>query len=372
MEPMNFFAHVTDTEARLVGPIQTPAHLAEATSKIFGLEPEKVSVMLTRMGGGFGRRLYGNFAIQAAMISKEVKAPVQLVYTREDDILDGVYRPAYQVKYRAAINDKNEVTAFHVSGVGIHGGPVWANRFPAGAFANYMAEDQSLEPNISTGAWRAPKSNFIAGAEQSFLDEVAEATGKDPIDFRLELFDRAIKTPVGEENDYDAERYAGVLKLVKDKSGWGKKMNGVHRGVSAYYCHNTYVAQVVDVVMKDDKPKIKKVWCAVDCGIVVNPLGAKNQIEGGIVDGIGHALYGGVTFKDGVPNATNFNAYQLIRSEDAPEEIETFFVDNGKDPTGLGEPTLPPIMGALANALYQATGKRVYDQPFMGNDGVLG
>jgi len=372
MEPMNFFAHVTDTEARLVGPTQTPELMAGGVSKTFGLPPEKVSLMMTRMGGGFGRRLYGNFLIQAALISKAVNAPVQLVYTREDDMTDGTYRPAYQVRYRAAIDENNEVTAFHVSGAGVHGGPVWANRFPAGAVPNYLAEDQEVTSNISTGAWRAPKSNFIAGAEQSFLDEVAEAIGKDPIDFRLELFDKAIKNPVGEDNDYDAARYAGVLKLVKEKAGWGKEKAGVSQGVSAYYCHNTYVAQVLDIVMKDGAPKIQKVWCAVDCGIVVNPLAAKNQIEGGIVDGIGHALFGGVTFKDGVPNATNFNSYQLIRGEDAPEEIETFFVDNGIDPTGLGEPTLPPIMGALANALYKATGKRFYNQPFMGRNGMLG
>ena len=372
LEPMNFFADVKEEEAKLVGPIQTPEWMRGAAAEVLGLAPEKISLMMTRMGGGFGRRLYGNFLIEAALISKQVKAPVQVVYTREDDMTDGTYRPAYQVKYRAAINDQNEMTALHVSGAGIHGGPVWANRFPAGTIANYKAEDQRLESNISTGAWRAPKSNFIAGAEQSFLDEVAEAIGKDPIDFRLALFDNAIKNPVGEENDYDPERYAGVLKLVKEKSGWGKDMEGVSRGVSAYYCHNTYVAQVLDVVMKDGSPKVQKVWCAVDCGIVVNPEGAKNQVEGGIIDGIGHALYGGITFKDGKPEADNFNAYSLIRNADAPMEIETFFVDNGIDPTGLGEPSLPPIMGALANALYQATGQRLYKQPFVKEMEVLG
>ena len=144
----------------------------------------------------------------------------------------------------------------------------------------------SIDSNISTGAWRAPRSNFIAGAEQSFLDEVAEAAGKDPIDFRLELFDRAIKNPIGSYNDYDPERYAGVLKLVRDKSNWGVKTEGVYRGVSAYFCHNTYVAQVLDMVLVNGKHKIKKVWCAIDCGIVINPEGAINQAEGGIIDGI--------------------------------------------------------------------------------------
>ena len=216
----------------------------------------------------------------------------------------------------------------------------------------------------STGAWRAPRSNFIAFAEQSFLDEVAEAVGKDPIDFRLELFERAKSNPVGENNDYDPERYAGVLKLVKEKSNWGTEIPGVSRGVSAYYCHNSYVAQVVDVMMKDGKPRVQKVWCAIDCGIVVNPEGALNQVEGGIIDGIGHAMYSAMTFTDGVPDQKNFNEYKLIRHNEAPLEIETHFVQNGIDPTGLGEPSLPPVAVALGNAIYKATGKRLEGQPF--------
>jgi isoquinoline 1-oxidoreductase beta subunit len=218
--------------------------------------------------------------------------------------------------------------------------------------------------NISTGAWRAPRSNFTAGIEQAFLDEVAEAAGKDPIDFRLELFDRAINNPVGENNDYDPKRYAGVLKLIREKCKWDTPMEGVHRGVSAYYCHNSYVAQVVDIVMEGNKPILKKVWCAVDCGIVVNKEGALNQIEGGIVDGIGHAMYSGLYFENGRPSSQNFDRYRLIRHAEAPLEIETFFVENDIDPTGLGEPSLPPVIGALANALYKAVGKRLYSQPF--------
>ncbi|MEO1518486.1 MAG: molybdopterin cofactor-binding domain-containing protein [Bacteroidota bacterium] len=372
MEPMNFFAHLTDDQLIMEGPIQTPEYLRKSAMSVFGLPEEKVSIAMTRMGGGFGRRLYGHFAMEAAAISKKAGAPIKLVYTREDDMSQGTYRPAYKVTYRAALDENKQLIGFHVRGAGIHGSPVFANRFPAGAVDNYLAENHSEESNISTGAWRAPRSNFIAGAEQSFLDEVAEAAGKDPIDFRLELFDRAIQKPVGDNNDYDAERYAGVLKLVREKSGWGQETDGVHRGLSAYFCHNSYVAQVVDVVMKNDKPKIQKVWCAVDCGIVVNPIGAKNQIEGGIIDGIGHAMYSNITFKDGQPEQNNFHQYRLIRHAEAPAEIETFFVDNGIDPTGLGEPSLPPVMGAVANAMYRATGERIYDQPFVKDRPVLG
>lgn len=372
MEPMNFFADVKADSAELEGPIQTPEYLRPTVAAVLGLPEDKVSIMMTRMGGGFGRRLYGHFGTEAALISQKMNAPVQLIYSREDDMTQGTYRPDYQVTYRAALDENNNLIAFHVKGAGTNGSPVFANRFPAGAVDNYLAENYNKESNISTGAWRAPRSNFIACAEQSFLDEVAEAAGKDPVDFRLELFEKAKTNPVGKDNDYDAARYAGVLELIKEKAGWGKEMPGVSRGVSAYFCHNSYVAQIVDVVMENNKPKVQKVWCAVDCGIVVNLEGALNQIEGGIIDGIGHAMYSEMTFKDGKPEQNNFNTYRLIRHGEAPKEIETHFVDNGIDPTGLGEPSLPPIAAALANALYKATGERIYSQPFMKSSKILG
>ncbi|MCB0628115.1 MAG: molybdopterin cofactor-binding domain-containing protein [Saprospiraceae bacterium] len=372
MEPMNFFADVKEGSAELAGPIQTPEFMRKSVAARLGIPEEKISIMMTRMGGGFGRRLYGHFGIEAAAISQKVGAPIKLVYSREDDMTQGTYRPAYKVTYRAALDVDNNLIGFHVKGTGAHESPVFSNRFPAGTVDNYLAENNSLESNISTGAWRAPRSNFIAFAEQSFLDEVAEAAGKDPVEFRLSLFDRAINNPVGERNDYDAERYAGVLKLVKEKAKWGEDMPGVHRGVSAYYCHNSYVAQVVDVVMEQNKPKIQKVWCAVDCGIVVNPEGAINQIEGGIVDGIGHALFSAMTFSNGKPEQSNFDKYRLVRHSEAPKEIEVFFAENTIDPTGLGEPSLPPVAAALANALARATGERLYKQPFVGEKAILG
>ena len=375
MEPMNFFAHVTAEKAELKGPVQTPEFLEKTLAAVLDMPVEKIDIAMTRMGGGFGRRLYGHFGVEAAVISKKIQAPIKLVYTREDDMTQGTYRPAYKVRYKAALDENNKLIAWHVRGVGANDDLVFENRFPAGAVDNYLAEKHKLNSNVTTGAWRAPRSNFIAGAEQSFMDEVAELAGKDPIEFRLELFDRAITDPVGdpEKNDYDPERYAGVLKLVKEKSGWGNGANNnLSRGVSSYYCHNSYVAQVLDLEMDGNTPKVQKVWCAVDCGIVINPISARNQIEGGIIDGIGHATYSQMTFKDGRPEQMNFDKYQLIRQKQAPKEIVSFFVDNGIDPTGLGEPSLPPIMGALANALYKATGKRHYNQPYISEKQVIG
>jgi isoquinoline 1-oxidoreductase beta subunit len=333
---------------------------------------EKISIKLARMGGGFGQRAYGHHMVEAAVISQKLNAPVKLVYSREDDMTYGIYRPTYSATYRAALDENNNLIAFHVKGGGIPEGAVHANRFPAGAVDNYLAEGWEINSNISIGAFRAPGSNFIAGAEQSFLDELAEAMGKDPIEFRLGLLDRALKNPVGKDNDYDAKRYSGVLQLVKEKSKWNEPLPNVHRGVAAYFCHNTYVAEVMDLVIQNNLPVIQKVYAAVDCGIVINPDAAANMGEGGIVDGIGNALYGEMNFQDGVPQKNNFNTYRMIRQREAPKSIEIYFVDSKEDPTGLGEPLFPPIFGAVANAMYKATGNRVYHQPFLADKQLLG
>jgi isoquinoline 1-oxidoreductase subunit beta len=320
---------------------------------------------LARMGGGFGLRAYGHHMVEAAVISQKLNAPVKMVYSREDDMTYGIYRPTYMATYRAALDKNNNLIGFHVRGGGIPESAVHAHRFPAGAVDNYLAESWTLDSNITIGAFRAPGSNFIAGAEQSFLDELAEAMGKDPIEFRLELLDRAKNNPVGKDNDYDPERYAGVLKLVREKSKWNEDQANVHRGVSAYFCHNTYVAQVLDLEIQNNKPVIQKVCAAVDCGIVINPDAATNMGEGGIVDGIGNALYGEMPFQDGVPQKHNFDKYRMIRLKEAPKSIEIHFVKNETDPTGLGEPLFPPTFAALANALYKAKKKRFYHQPFV-------
>ena len=364
MEPVNCYADVTSDRAELYGPIQAPEFIRNTLVARLGIPKEKIHIKLARMGGGFGLRAYGHHMVEAAVISQRMNAPIKMMYTREDDMTYGIYRPTYTATYRAALDKDNNLIAFHVKGGGIPEHPVHANRFPAGAVDNYLAEGWQLDSNITIGAFRAPRSNFIAGAEQSFLDELAELAGKDPIDFRLALFDRAKNNPVGKDNDYDADRYAGVLKLVREKAKWNEKTTKVSRGVAAYFCHNTYVAEVVDLKMDGNNPRVEKVFAAVDCGIVINPDAARNMGEGGIVDGIGNALYGELTFKDGVPDKNNFHQYRMIRQKETPKSIEVHFVQNEHDPTGLGEPLFPPVFAAVANALYKATGKRFYNQPF--------
>lgn len=364
MEPMNFFADVKDGKAELSGPLQKAELTEQTIAARLGIPVENINIQLTRLGGGYGRRSYAHWAVEAALISQKMNAPIKLIYSREDDMTGGIYRPMYQATYRAALDEEKNLIGFHINAGGLQDSPLYANRFPAGAIDNYLAETWTINTNITIGSFRAPRSNFIAYAEQSFLDELAEVMGKDPIDFRIELLDRAKNNPVGENKDYDPSRYAGVLKLVKEKCGWDKTSGNKHRGVAAYYCHNSYAAQVLDVNIENDKAIIENVCCAVDCGIVINPDAATNLCEGAIVDGIGNALFGELTFKDGVPQQSNFHQYRMIRMSEAPKQIEVHFVENDIDPTGLGEPAFPPVFGALANALCKASGKRQYEQPF--------
>lgn len=367
MEPVNCFAHVKADHVEIYGPTQAPEFIVGTIAARLGIPKDNVQIKLARMGGGFGLRAYAHHMVEAAVISQKMNTPIKMVYTREDDMTYGIYRPTYTATYRAALDENNNLIAFHVKGGGIPEHAVHANRFPAGAVDNYLAEGWSLPSNITIGAFRAPRSNFIAGAEQSFLDELAELAGKDPIDFRLELFERAKNNPVGKDNDYDPDRYAGVLKLIREKSKWNELAANVSRGVAAYFCHNTYVAEVVDLKVSGNEPVIENVYAVVDCGIVVNPDAAKNMGEGGIVDGIGNALFGEMTFKDGVPEKNNFHQYRMIRQKETPKAVEVHFVKNEHEPTGLGEPLFPPAFAAVANALYKATGKRFYDQPYARN-----
>ncbi|WP_159473133.1 xanthine dehydrogenase family protein molybdopterin-binding subunit [Dyadobacter sp. 3J3] len=363
LEPMNFFAHVREDGVELVGPTQTPDRARTEAAKITGFPPEKVTVEITRQGGGFGRRLAADYSIEATHVSKLMKAPVKVVWTREDDMTGGTYRPAVRYRFEAALDKTGQLIGYKLRGVGMNAGnPTREDNFPSGAVDNLLIDSVDHKSPITTGPWRAPITNFLAYAEQSFLDEVAEAAGKDPIQFRLELLEKAKKAPAGEVK-YDIDRMIAVIKLAAEKSNWGKK-KGVHQGFSVYFSHRSYVAQVGEVIVEKGKPVLKNMIAAVDCGIVINKSGSLQQVRGGIVDGIGHAMYGNLTFKDGAPDQKNFNAFRLIRMNEIPE-VDVHFVDNGIAPTGLGEPALPPAGAAAANAFYKATKKRLRNQPFI-------
>ena len=363
MEPMNYFADVREDGVELIGPTQVPGNARTATAKLLNIPEDKVSVTITRLGGGFGRRLKTDYVTEAAELSSIIKKPVKLIWSREDDMTGGSYRPAVRYRFEAALDAGGNMTGYKLRGVGINAGNCTReNNFPSGAVPNLLIDTVEHQSPITTGAWRAPITNFLAFAEQSFIDEVANAAGKDPVQFRLDLLQKAKTSPVGTVN-YNINRMENVIKTVAEKSGWGTK-KGVSQGFSVYFSHASYVAQVCDVVMTAGKPVVKKIYAVSDCGEVINKSGALQQVMGAITDGYGHAMFGKLTFKDGVPEQSNFNSYRLIRIKEIPE-IEAHFIDNGIDPTGLGEPALPPTGGAVANAIFKASGIRLRNQPFI-------
>ena len=363
MEPENFFAHVQGDKVELVGPTQTPDRARQETATLLGIPPENVTVEITRLGGGFGRRLRADYVIEAVEVSRAINAPVKVTWSREDELTGGAYRPAVRYRFEAALDANNTMVGYKLRGVGMNAGNTTReNNFPSGAVDHVLIESIEHKSTITTNAWRAPITNFLAYAEQSFLDEVALAAGKDPVDFRMELLNRAKTNPVGELG-YDVDRMISVVKTAAEKSNWGKNPN-VKQGISVYFSHRSYVAQVADIEVQGGTPTLKKITAVTDCGMVVNPTGANHQVRGGIVDGMGHAMYTNLTFENGVPKQRNYDTYRLIRMKEVPE-IDTHFVDSGFDPTGLGEPALPPTGGAIANAIFAATGRRLRSQPFI-------
>lgn len=363
MEPMNFFADVrADGSVLLAGPTQVPQSAQKAVASLLKLDEKKIEVELSKMGGGFGRRLNNDYALEAAELSSLIKKPVKVMWTREDDMTGGIYRPAVRYHFKAGLDASGNMMAFYLRGVGLNAGNATRqDNFPVGAIDNVLIESVNQVSSVTTGPWRAPITNFLGYAEQAFLDEVAEAGGKDPIQMRLDWLARAKSNPVGKIT-YEPDRFIEVIKQAAEKSQW-KKKPGVSQGFSVYFSHLSYVAQVADAVMVNGKPKITHVTAVTDCGEVVNLSGAENQVKGAIIDGMGHAMFAKLRFNEGVAAPANFNSYRLIRGNEIPT-IDAHFVDNGIAPTGLGEPALPPTGGSVANAIYAASKKRLYRQPF--------
>ncbi|MFN3667326.1 MAG: xanthine dehydrogenase family protein molybdopterin-binding subunit, partial [Sediminibacterium sp.] len=298
---------------------------------------------------------------EAALISQAAQCPVQVQWTREDDMQNDFYRASGMFRFKAAIKDGN-LEAWQQTFACLSNGRS-PDTYPAGALKNLRIESHSLPTNIPTGPWRAPTHNVQAFANESFMDEVATELKKDPVAFRLELFRKAKEQPVG-RLAYDPDKFISVVELVAKMSNWGKTPANTFRGFSTWFSFNTYVAQVVELQMVKGKPKVTKVYCAVNCGKVVNLSGAENQVQGAVVDGLGHAMYTKLTFQQGAAVQTNFGPYNFVRMRNTPIDVEVGFVPSEENPTGLGEPGLPPIAPALANALYAATGKRYRRMPF--------
>jgi len=362
MEPMNFFADVKKDSVLLAGPTQVPQPAQKAVSDLLKIPVDTIQLEISKMGGGFGRRLNNDFVLEAAELSSIIQKPVLVMWTREDDMAGGIYRPAARYHFKAGLDANGNITAFYLRGVGLNAGnSTRQDNFPVGAIENVLIESFDQKSAVTTGPWRAPITNFLGFAEQAFLDEVAEVAGKDPVKMRLDLLARVKTNPVGKIT-YEPDRFEEVIKQVAEKAQWMKKP-GVHQGFSVYYSHLSYVAQIAEVKVENGKPKVTKVTAVTDCGEVINLSGAENQVKGAIIDGMGHALYAKLNFQAGVAGPQNFNAYRMIRGNEVPV-IDAYFVNNGIAPTGLGEPALPPTGGSIANAIYAATKKRHYKQPF--------
>jgi isoquinoline 1-oxidoreductase beta subunit len=362
MEPLNFYADVRDGKAELYGPTQVPQSLVSAVAKELNIPATNVSLGLPRQGGGFGRKLRPDNGVEAALVSQAAQCPVQVQWSREDDMQNDFYRPSGMFRFKAAIKD-GKLEAWHQSFASLSNGRS-PDTYPAGAIQNLKIESHSLPTNIPTGPWRAPTHNVQAFANESFMDEVAHELKKDPVAFRLELLKKAKEQPVG-KLAYDPDKFISVIELVAKMCNWGKTPANTYRGFSTWFSFNSYVAQVVEIQMLKGKPRITKVYCAVHCGKVVNVSGAENQVQGAVVDGLGHAVYTKLTFNNGAAVQTNFGPYNFVRMRNTPLDVVVQFVPSEENPTGLGEPGLPPIAPALANALFAATGKRFRKMPFV-------
>jgi isoquinoline 1-oxidoreductase beta subunit len=378
LEPMNTTVAIKNGKVEIWSPTQMPGGGKTAVAKLLGVPEKDVTLHVTRNGGGFGRRLSNDFMVEAAAVAKAHGEPIKLLRNRQQDMKSGVFRAGGFHHFKAGLDASGKLIAFrdHFVTFSNSGKPAVAatlapTEFPSGFVPNLDLGFSMMPLDIPTGPMRAPGSNVLAFAYQSFLDELAHAAGKDPLQFQLDLLGPAkppvvTKTPRGDQVGFNNGRMAGVLKAVAEKSGWGKKLpKGSGMGIAAYYSHQGYFAEVVQASVnpKSGQVRVEKVWVAGDVGRqIVNPSGGGNQAEGSAIDGVSQALAQAITFTNGAVDQTNFHDYPLLRMHQAPK-VEVHFVMTDNNPTGLGEPALPPVVPALTNAIFAATGKRVRTLP---------
>jgi len=373
MEPGNSVAHFRGSSCEVWSPTQVPQDVRDSVATAVGLDPDDVKVNITYIGGGFGRRLEHDYAVEAAQVSKAINGPVQVLWTREDDMRNSTYRPASYHRLTAMLDGGGWPVAFThrvvMPSINIQKG------FPADngtdaevkdetsftyAFPNAVIDYVMTETPVPLGWMRSVNALQAGFASESFLDELAHAGGKDPLELRLHLLSKDENV-----NGWQTARIRGVLNLAAQKAGWGKPLApGHYQGIASFGCFNSYMAEVVEISMENDQPRVHRVVGAIDCGQVVNPAILEQQIQGGIIFALGNALHAQITIEKGRVVQGNFDDYPPIRMNEAPV-VEAYFVESTEAPTGAGEPPVPPLAPALCNAIYAATKKRIRTLPIL-------
>ena len=379
MEPPCAFAHVDGDKARVIAALQQPSGAA-AQLRNLGVPTQNLTVEMTRVGGGFGRRLTNDFVAEAAMLSKAIGGPVKLMWTREDDLAHDFYRPTGWHELSAGLDADGRITGWthrlasaskyyrraDVKPEDLWTAELYPDDFPARLVPDMALEWLELKSGAPRGSWRAPAHTANAFAVQSFLDELAHAAGKDPLAFRLALLEPARRLDYGQHGGahFDTGRLAGVLKLAAEKIGWGRSVGrGRGLGLACHFTFGGYAAHAMEVEVDGAAVRIHRCVCAVDVGQPVNPLGIEAQMMGGTIDGISTAMNLAITVDGGQIVQRNFNDYPLLTSAEAPD-VEVHIVRSTEPPSGAGEMGIPTAAPALANALFAASGKRLRSQPF--------